>query len=556
MNIPFEVFSRDNPTITGQTPIILASLDATVRSYWRRAVAELRSDFQLNRLVVDEAHLLLTESTYRDVMNHVKELREHRVQMVLLSATIAPSSISDLRSQANLAKGLLTDIIRASSNRPELCFQTPVPYESFAESLDKITNRITSKVNSYKNSPHLRALVFVQRLAHGTRLARELGCDFYRGSSDDTISDAQREAMTQRWLSGHHPVMVATDAFGPGNDYPHVQDVFLVGSPRGVVDFLQMAGRGGRDGNRASIVVFSLGDTVPIPSAADRHVGRAELEPLIKNPHLRCWRSVFCKFLDGVEHRCILNPYDWLCPSCMKHAPADYTYPAAWMGPDGKLQKAKTLSPNLIPVEPVLSPVLVAKGRARAPSFLSLSSTTPVNTFSGATLSAGTAFDGPMQVSKKAREVVDMEDKEEVDRMWRAIRVFEGRCSVCQLLRPEQRAEKHAVMHCPVMVELLKQTNGKKHRSGDYLDWRSKIQYVKGTYVCYKCHIPFFHDRVHRAKVGKDKGCLKEHDDMVAPLVWAMYMDDGLRKWLEGRIGMRWGDDLEYRQWKMVIVDM
>ena len=71
--------------------------------------------------------------------------------------------------------------------------------------------------------------------------------------------------------------MVATDAFGPGNDYPHVRDVFLVGSPRGVVDFLQMAGRGGRDGGAASVVVFPLGDLPSIPSAVDKHIGRAEL---------------------------------------------------------------------------------------------------------------------------------------------------------------------------------------------------------------------------------------------------------------------------------------
>ena len=132
MNIAFEIFSRHKPTITGQAPIVLVSLDATVRSYWRRAVTELRSDFVLNRMVVDEAHLLLTEATYRDVMHHVKELREHRFQMVLLSATIPPTSIASLRSQANLAKGLLTHVIRASSNRPELSFQTPIPYPSFA----------------------------------------------------------------------------------------------------------------------------------------------------------------------------------------------------------------------------------------------------------------------------------------------------------------------------------------------------------------------------------------------------------------------------------------
>ena len=122
--------------------------------------------------------------------------------------------------------------------------------------------------------------------------------------------------------------MVATDAFGPGNDYPHVRDVFLVGSPRGVVDFLQMAGRGGRDGGAASVVVFPLGDLPSIPSAVDKHIGRAELEPLLNGRVVRCWRQVFSKFLDGVDPgSCISSPYNWLCPPCRKQQPSTYNYP-------------------------------------------------------------------------------------------------------------------------------------------------------------------------------------------------------------------------------------
>ena len=46
--------------------------------------------------------------------------------------------------------------------------------------------------------------------------------------------------MVTRWISGVHNIMVATDAFGPGNDYPHVQQVFFIASPRGIVDFLSL----------------------------------------------------------------------------------------------------------------------------------------------------------------------------------------------------------------------------------------------------------------------------------------------------------------------------
>ena len=77
LKYPFEVFSPSKPVITGQAPLVLVSLDATDRHAWRQDVASLRPEVMLNRYVIDEAHLVLTESSYRGVMAHVKELRAH-----------------------------------------------------------------------------------------------------------------------------------------------------------------------------------------------------------------------------------------------------------------------------------------------------------------------------------------------------------------------------------------------------------------------------------------------------------------------------------------------
>ncbi|KAI0628002.1 hypothetical protein C8Q77DRAFT_1068933, partial [Trametes polyzona] len=133
----FEVFNPQNPVITGQAPLVLVSLDVTTRGTWRQAVASMRPEVQLNRYVIDEAHLLLTESGYRDIMRHVKELRETKVQMMLLSATIPPICLAPLRVSANLAQGNNTHIIRACSNRPELFFGTPVIRESLTQEVSQ-----------------------------------------------------------------------------------------------------------------------------------------------------------------------------------------------------------------------------------------------------------------------------------------------------------------------------------------------------------------------------------------------------------------------------------
>ena len=120
LKYPFEVFSPSKPVITGQAPLVLVSLDATDRHAWRQAVTSLRPEVMLNRYVIDEAHLVLTASSYRGVMDHVKELRAHAAQLVLLSATIPPTSIPSLHTSFNLAVPPHVRIIRASSNRPEL----------------------------------------------------------------------------------------------------------------------------------------------------------------------------------------------------------------------------------------------------------------------------------------------------------------------------------------------------------------------------------------------------------------------------------------------------
>ncbi|KAI0633912.1 hypothetical protein C8Q77DRAFT_1217292 [Trametes polyzona] len=137
LGVEFEVFNPQNPVISGQAPLVLVSLDVTTRGTWRQAVASMRPEVQLNRYVIDEAHLLLTESGYRDIMGHVKELRETKVQMMLLSATIPPICLAPLRVSANLAQGHNTHIIRACSNRPELFFGTPVIRESLTQEVSQ-----------------------------------------------------------------------------------------------------------------------------------------------------------------------------------------------------------------------------------------------------------------------------------------------------------------------------------------------------------------------------------------------------------------------------------
>ena len=127
IGFPYSVFQPSRPFISDQKPLVLVSLDVTDGHSWRQAVSMMRSEAPLVRIVIDEAHLVLTEVSYRAVMTHVKELRQSAIQLALLSATIPPVAIPQLGSSFTLASNPL--IIRATSNRPELHFHMPVSHD-------------------------------------------------------------------------------------------------------------------------------------------------------------------------------------------------------------------------------------------------------------------------------------------------------------------------------------------------------------------------------------------------------------------------------------------
>lgn len=139
LQFSYEIFSPLTGTISGQAPILLVSLDSITSASWQQAVASMRPEVTLNRYVIDEAHMILTEASYRDIMTRVKELRFVPAQLMLLSATIPPKSLPDLRKEANLAAGSNTRVIRASSNRPEMRFTMAHTFVSLTREVRSIT---------------------------------------------------------------------------------------------------------------------------------------------------------------------------------------------------------------------------------------------------------------------------------------------------------------------------------------------------------------------------------------------------------------------------------
>lgn len=77
------------------------------------------------------------------------------------------------------------------------------------------------------------------------------------------LSAKEREAYQQQWMSGEVKIIVATNAFGMGINKPDVRMVVHVGYPSSPEDYVQEAGRAGRDGlNADCIVLWAKQDTL------------------------------------------------------------------------------------------------------------------------------------------------------------------------------------------------------------------------------------------------------------------------------------------------------
>ncbi|MEY8436872.1 single-stranded-DNA-specific exonuclease RecJ [Atopobiaceae bacterium 24-176] len=117
-----------------------------------------------------------------------------------------------------------------------------------------------------------RCIVYVNTRDAACAAARELRhrlpdmahrVAFYHGGLDRD----RRMAVERAFRAGKVSCVVATSAFGEGVDLPDVRHVVLWSLPFDTVQFNQMSGRAGRDGNPAQVHVLFGADDAPINDA-------------------------------------------------------------------------------------------------------------------------------------------------------------------------------------------------------------------------------------------------------------------------------------------------
>lgn len=301
LGLEFRIWDKNQSEHEGLgCPLFFVPVESAVGRRFRGYLGRLDSRNQVDRVVFDESHLILTASKYRPKLHLVKFLRQLRCQFVFLTATLPPSM------EARFTQAVLLfqpSIIRSITIRKDIDYSvarsTTLNQRAFA--IEQI-KALLSK-SWMQNEKEARVIVYTLSREEADVIAGAVGGLIYYS---DSGTDAEKTVSLNQWRAGEFLVMVATSAFGMGVDYPSVRAVLHVGSPRDAISFAQEVGRVGRDGKGGISGVLlgreQSGTTVEHATAA--LLPEEEAVMLEYVGEVRCRAAVLSRFLDGTAWHC------------------------------------------------------------------------------------------------------------------------------------------------------------------------------------------------------------------------------------------------------------
>lgn len=255
--------------------IILATPENVNSDIYESTLLSLYRRDKLRRIVVDEAHVPILSDTYRVHMSRMVYVRPESIRknvpVVMLSATVPPILVEKTVRALGCSTESTTEI-RGNSERSNLEFEIKkisgndekLLFANVGAALVRELKRIETIFGGEKERHIVMCLTIGQaeklysRYVRGAGSFRSSAIDVEFGIYHSQLVQDEKTRQTQRWMANEkkHFVMFCTEGFGVGIDSPNVRTVTFVGGSRSLIDFWQVAGRGGRDERMAKVIIL------------------------------------------------------------------------------------------------------------------------------------------------------------------------------------------------------------------------------------------------------------------------------------------------------------
>ena len=267
----------------GDASILLISPEQLRARSLRRVLAQR----EIGGWVLDEAHCLSRwghdfRPDYRYVGRFIREKAgAGPVPPVLcLTATAKPDVTDDIARHFREELGIDLEIFDGGADRPNLVFEV-IP-TSGGEKFALIHQVLMSHLPSHVPGG---AIIYCATRRQSEEVAeylqlKEVAADhFHAGLPPETKKNVQR-----RFIKGDLRAIAATNAFGMGIDKPDVRLVIHADIPGSIENYLQEAGRAGRDRASARCVLLYAADDVErqFGMSARSRLSRAEIHGILR----------------------------------------------------------------------------------------------------------------------------------------------------------------------------------------------------------------------------------------------------------------------------------
>ncbi len=267
----------------GNIGIVLISPEQ-LRSRTLRRALEQR---EIGTWVLDEAHCLSRwghdfRPDYLYVGRFIQEKSSdgHRPPVLCLTATAKPDVVNDITQHFKEKLNIQLEVLDGGTERTNLVFE--VVQTTQPEKFSHIYQVLTSKL--HKDEPG-GAIVYCATRKRSEEVARYLQMKgiaadrFHAGLPPETKKVVQRN-----FIDGELRAIAATNAFGMGIDKPDVRLVIHADIPGSLENYIQEAGRAGRDQESALCILLYAKDDVErqFGMSARSRISRGEINGILR----------------------------------------------------------------------------------------------------------------------------------------------------------------------------------------------------------------------------------------------------------------------------------
>ncbi|WP_369048936.1 ATP-dependent DNA helicase RecQ [Tenacibaculum sp. UWU-22] len=222
-------------------------------------IQEKIKQLQVNLIAIDEAHCISEWGhDFRPSYRNITVLRSLKPQAnyIALTASATKIVIDDIINCLHLKE---VQVFKKSFYRENLSYQV-IKTEDKLLQLQRLCKLSKSPTIVYVNTRNKTKSISNYLNANGFKSS------YYHGG----LTNIEKKLAFNNWMVEKTPIIVATNAFGMGIDKPNVKQVIHLNLPSSIENYIQEAGRAGRNQQAAfSTILWNENDTLSFKSLID-----------------------------------------------------------------------------------------------------------------------------------------------------------------------------------------------------------------------------------------------------------------------------------------------